>query len=38
MNSKMFVLHAVLTSLLGFLGLAALYKQRSSLAMLFFLP
>jgi Dolichyl-phosphate-mannose-protein mannosyltransferase len=37
-NSKMFVLHAVLTSLLGFLGLAALCKQRSSLAMLFFLP
>ena len=37
-NSCVVELHAVLTSLLGLAGLAALYKQRRAVAALFLLP
>jgi Dolichyl-phosphate-mannose-protein mannosyltransferase len=37
-NSGVVELHAVLTSLLGFAGLAALYKQRRATTALFLLP
>jgi hypothetical protein len=37
-NSGVVELHALITSLLGLVGLAALFKQRRALAMLFLLP